>query len=196
MKCPQRNAFTVTEQLLILQVSSGEVITIKEGCRKEAFLSTDLRIFPCRLFRLVTFPARHEEEGDRVGGFLQGLKGTVPKASSAPSKRGPCWRRGFSSSCSPHQQGWPPLLGLHTSPFTCFPMAWQKEVQMPWQRVKSDGSAALVKTWPASSRCPWLGFPHGQQSHHGQQSPSHVTVYERGGRCVVLHLPSPVFTEG
>ena len=89
------------------QLSSGEVITIKEGCRKRHFWyksqgSSHVACFVWSLFQ----PGR--EEGDKSGWFPAGPADS-PKASSAPSKRGR-WEGGFSSS----QQ--PPPAGLTSSP--------------------------------------------------------------------------------
>ena len=161
------------------QVSSGQV-TIKEGCRKRHFWykSQGSSHFAC--FKLSGhFPSQAVKRVTGVSGFLQGLQ-TVPKPAQLQANVAP-GREASAAASSPHQQGWPPLLGLHTSPLHCFPLARQKEHKCLDQSVKSDSSdaSAGASALPPPPARGWA-FPSGATI------PSCVTIYERMSQSVVL----------
>lgn len=141
------------------QVSSGEEITIKEGCRKRHFWykSQGSSHFAC--FKLSGhFSSQAGKRVIRVGGFLQGLQ-TVPKPAQLQANVAP-GREALAAASSPHQQGWPPLLGLHTSPLHLFPCGLAERAQTPWPECKTRWLSCLGRSFgPGSSPCPWLGFP-------------------------------------
>ena len=119
----------------------------------------------------------------RVGGFLQGLQ-TVPKPAQLQANAA-AGREALAAASSPHQQGWPPLLGLHTSPLHLFPYGMAERVQMPWPESNIRWLSCLGRSFgPASSRCPWLGFPlTGNNPPMGNNPLTCNSLWKRGLVC-------------
>ena len=165
------------------QDSSGEVITIKEGCRKRHFWykSQGSSHFTCFKFWSLFQPGR--DEGDKSGWFPAGPADS-PKASLAPSKCGP-WEGAFSSSQQPPPAGLTSSPGLHISPLHLFPSGLAERAQMPWPECKIRWLGCLSRSFgPGSSPCLWLGFPlRGSKTPMGNNPPTCNNLWKRELVC-------------